>query len=61
MNLAQKLDPLSTGNIISSLLQAAGAIGTAAEVLVRTWKHIDNAQGRSDGPFPRYVKLLATL
>jgi hypothetical protein len=60
MNLAQKLDPLSTANIIASLLQAAGAIGTAAEVLVRTWKHIGNAQGRTDGPFLRYVKLLAT-
>ena len=60
MNLAQKLDPLSTATIVASLLQAAGAIGTAAEVLLRTWKHIDNAQGRSDGPFLRYVKLLAT-
>jgi hypothetical protein len=60
MNLAEKLDPLSTANIVAILLQAAGAIGTAAEVLVRTWKHIDNAQGRSDGPFLRYVKLLAT-
>jgi hypothetical protein len=60
MNLAEKLDPLSTANIVAILLQAAGAIGTAAGVLVRTWKHIDNAQGRSDGPFLRYVKLLAT-
>jgi hypothetical protein len=60
MNLAQKLDPLSAANIIASLLQAAGAIGTAAEILDRAWEHIDNAQGRSDGPFLRYVKLLAT-
>ena len=54
------LDPLSAANIVAALLQAAGAIGTAAEVLMRTWKHIENAQGRSDGPFLRYVKLLAT-
>ena len=60
MKLADKLDPLSTANIVASLLQAAGAIGTPAEVLLRTWKHIGYAHDRTDGPFLRYVKLLAT-